>query len=366
MRTVSDDLGIILGASHQVHTTADIVLGGVVLFRGVPISAGALSVDATRAVPASADITVPRYGAGPTGQRVDLLPTTAGSPLGCDGHRLVLSYQVGAAHGTERVPLGHVRVQSWAQGGAGIDLACTGLEALIDEARFLAPVHIPGATAYADAARQLLGGLLPVAVTAAPGVTGAGIDADNERLGALQELLLAWGARTYISDNAVLMIAPAYDDGADPLVWALCDGEGGTVVHVPSGGSRDGVYNAVRASGEQDGDFAPVSAIAYTPSGPRAWNGPYGNVPYFYSSPLLTTNDQAAHAARTRLAALSNAAAPVEISAAPDPRLQPGDMGVLTWAGASRVVRIDATVLPLTAGGGAMTITGHTITTRTP
>jgi len=68
--------------------------------------------------------------------------------------------------------------------------------------------------------------------------------------------------------------------------------------------SREGVYNAVVATGEGADTEEPARAVAVddNPMSPTYWDGPFGKVPRFYSSPFVTTDEQAATAAASILA----------------------------------------------------------------
>lgn len=362
MRGSSSMFGPSLAGSHTVSSTVDAFYAGTLVLDNVPISDGSLELDSTQMIAANLGFTVPRYFTPPDGVTRDLLPSGELDAFANNGQRVLLAYTISRpGHGTETINLGWYRINDWTEDGASLNVTATSLEALLDEFRFLDTIQIAAGTGFQAAVRQINANTLPLRF--APGVTGTvlGRSAEDNRLEALATLVTDWGYRLYVNDAGTLVVAPAWDDTTDPSIASLVDGEGGTVVRVPTQGNRDGVYNAVRASGETDGDVAPVAATEYLNTGPRRWNGPYGNVPYFYSSPLLSTTSQARTAARTRLRNLQAIANPVTIDAVPDPRYELGDLLTLTHEQADRLVRVDAITLPLTAGGGAMTIRGHEV-----
>lgn len=365
MRNVSANFAAMLNESHRVSCAIACYYDGRPVADEIPVTEGSLEIDATAAVPGQLTATLPRYlHDQTTGTVRDLLPTTDDdAPLGCSGTQVAVMYSVQIPGQTEResVDLGWFRISEWEEGDGTVTINATSLEALIEEARLISPVTIPKGTPYATAARTLVGGLLPLKVTANAAKTTTMDPFEEDRLEALASLLNAWPARSKVNTAGVLEILPPVNDATDPIVAYLTDGENGTVITSPTSGSRDGVYNAVRASGEAEGDVAPVSAVAYLSSGPRRWNGPYGNIPYFYSSPLLTTKAQATAAAKTRLAALQVTAQPLEVEIAPDPRLEPGDVVSVAHHGWQRLMRLDAVSLPLSYAG-TQTIKGHVIT----
>jgi hypothetical protein len=363
MRDVSPMLAAMLNESHEVHSALACYYNGRPVADEIPVSDGSLEIDANAAVPGQLTATLPRFlHDQETGAVRDLLPTTDNAPLGCSGTQVAVMYsvQLPGQDKRESVDLGWFRITSWEEGDGTISITAASLECIIEEARLITPVSIAKGTSFAAAAKTLVGGLLPLRVTANAAKTASMDPFEEDRLAALNALVTAWPARMRVDPAGTLEIIPPVNDATDPITVSLTDGEDGTVMTSPTNGTRDGVYNAVRAQGEADGDVAPVSAVAYLSSGPRRWNGPYGNIPYFYSSPLLTTKAQAQAAAKTRLAALQVIAAPVEAEIAPDPRLEAGDVIELTHEGITRLVRLDSVSLPLTYAG-TQTIKGHVI-----
>lgn len=362
MRDSSEMFTPSLAGSHQVSAEVDAFYNGTPVITHVPISDGSLEVDGSQLIPASLSVTIPRFFTGPDGVRRDLLPTTDLDAFNCNGQQVTVSYTISRpGHGTETIPMGWYRINGWTEEGANLNVSATGLEVRLDEARFLAPLQLRPGTTRRDAIQTMVDRLLPLRF--APPVTGTlgGRTAEDNRLEALAQMLSDWGYRMSVDDQGILAIDQGWDDYTDPAVAFLTDGEDGTVVRSPTAGDRDRIYNAVVASGEQDGDVAPVSAAEFLRDGPRAWNGPYGNVPYFMASPLLTTVAQCRSAAATRLRNLQAIANPVTIEAVPDPRYQIGDVLHLTYRGQVRLVRVDSIKLPLTASGGPMVLGGHEI-----
>lgn len=367
MRTTSDALASILTGSRQVSSSIGVFYDGKPVFDDIRVAGGSLTVDGSQDVTGTLELSLPRYAPDETGAVVDLMPSEDNdSPINAEGTQVALAYHVGIPGSEpETIGLGWFRIDDWGEGDDGtIDVTALSVEAPIAEARFLAPFNVASGTTFANAARQLVGSLVPLEITASASPVVPKQTFEDDRLAALRELVTAWPARMVAEDSGALVIAPPLNDETDPVVVTLTDGEGGTVVRVPRSGSRTGIYNAVKASGESTGESEPVSAVAYITTGPRRWNGPYGNVPYFYASPLLTTKAQCAAASKTILDRLQILAKPVTISAAPDPRLEVGDVIAVGYRGRVEVVRVDAITLPLLAADGTMTITGHVISGR--
>lgn len=357
MREVSEVAAATLATSHGVSTSVAIFYDGEPILDDVPVVDGSLEYDGTQNVPGTLTLALPRF-LTVDDVPVDLLPEDEDDQLGSNGQQLAVTYLIDLP-GREReaVFLGWYRIESWdEQDDDTIAVTAYSLEALIAEARFLAPVTIAKGATYTAGATTLIGGLLSAEVSADPAKITEAQVFEEDRLEALGTLVDAWPARKYVDDTGTLHIAPPFDDATDPVVVQLTDGEDGTVVKAPRSGKR-GIPNAVKASGEATGELAPVSAVAYLQNGPRAWNGPYGNVPYFYASPLLTTQAQCSKAAKTILDRLQWRAADFTVVCAPDPRYQFGDVIELTYRGRTFPARVTKTALPLTAAGGAMTLT---------
>jgi hypothetical protein len=115
-------------------------------------------------------------------------------------------------------------------------------------------------------------------------------------------------------------------DPAVPVV-ELAAGKGGVLIKPSRRLTRDGVYNAVVASGEGTDTAAPVRALAVdaSPESPTYFYGRFGPVPRFFTSPFLATFSQAQGAASAML--LRNLGLPynVDLSAVPNPALEPFD-----------------------------------------
>jgi hypothetical protein len=95
------------------------------------------------------------------------------------------------------------------------------------------------------------------------------------------------------------------------------------------------------------------------------WDGPYGHVPYFYSSPLIRTKTAARRSALTILQRVTRCAATREVTAIPDPRVELGDIASVTTeelSGSSTLTgEVLAFRLPLTAAQGPASYTVSTM-----
>lgn len=92
--------------------------------------------------------------------------------------------------------------------------------------------------------------------------------------------------------------------------------------------SRDGVYNAVVATGEPVAELPAVIGYAYdqTPGSPTYFGGGFGKVPRFFSSPFLLTAEQCNKAAASILMQARGVPYSVSFGMVPNPALELWDV----------------------------------------
>src|SRR5690606_3912663 len=139
-------------------------------------------------------------------------------------------------------------------------------------------------------------------------------------------------------------------------VWDVTHGRDGVLVSMARELSRDGVYNAVGARGEGADTEVPIQAVVVDsdPRSPTYWHGPFGKVPRFYSSPLITDVAQAASAAASLLRKSLGLPYGVSFGTIVNPALEPFDPIRVTYPGRVERHIVETLTIPLTAGA-AMT-----------
>lgn len=193
---------------------------------------------------------------------------------------------------------------------------------------------------------------------------------EDSRYDALKEIGEAFGKIFYWDGLGVLRFQDAPDEDAPRVI--LKAGENGVLVDSSRHVTRDGAYNAVAATGEAgDGSTEPVRAVAYDAGrrSPTRWGGPFGNVPRFYSSPLITTGPQAASAAASILRRNLGAPYNADFGIIPNPALRPYDpVRIIQKDGTRDMHVIERINIPLTANtassGGTREKTLHVIGTQ--
>jgi hypothetical protein len=156
------------------------------------------------------------------------------------------------------------------------------------------------------------------------------INYDEDRLGAVLELLDAWGADAVVDPGGYLRVGPAVQSTTPVL--SLTDGRGGTIITAAGSATREGAHNVVVARGTA-ADGSQVQGTAYVTTGPTRYGGPFSPlpVPTYFSSPLLTSIPECTIAAGTIRDRKRRENAPAyRVEMVPHPALQFGDVVALT------------------------------------
>lgn len=163
-----------------------------------------------------------------------------------------------------------------------------------------------------------------------------------------KEYAAAHGYDLYFDGGGVLQMRPTPDPATTPASATYYPGEMSLVLTHSEMAAMGDVYNGVVASGEGSGVADAVKAEAWDddPLSPTYRFGPLGQIPFFYSSPLLTTYADCLNAARTRLASLRGRAEGISWSLIVDPTRQAQDVIEFRDAVTKRYV-LDEVRIPL-------------------
>ncbi|WP_420124386.1 DUF5047 domain-containing protein [Nakamurella sp.] len=358
MIALSDVANSVISRSYTYRCRVESWRGADLLADDIPVEGGAEEVDRTLRVPERVTFTVPRFDRG-----MSWAPVAADHPLSASGQRLRVQVGVDIGGGqTEWIQRGWFVLAEAVPSGDTVTVTASGLLSLVDEARLVSPYQPTGTLL------STLRGLVEPAVTVVPDLALAdrsvpsGINYDEDRLGAVMELLDAWGADAWVTEDGYLTAVPA--DTVGTPVLALTDGLGGTVIEASGSSTREGAANVVVARGTAS-DGTQVQGVAYDLLGPTAFGGPFNPlpVPYFFSSPLLTTAAQCRTAAQTILARRRRSTAvELTVTMVPHPGLQAGDVVTVTTADyAGLVCVVEQLRLPYTPDGGAQTLTVRSV-----
>lgn len=230
----------------------------------------------------------------------------------------------------------------------------------VSRARFIDPYSITSGTSLVTAGTALLQSRyanipcnfsnIPTNVLVGANITyDAG--ADSDPWASARSLFADYGYDLNFdgSGNARAVSIP------DPATTAPAFDFGSTTTNLVTGGSVQGsmesAYTGVIASGEGSEVVTPVRAIAWDtdPNSPTYYQSGLGQVPYFYSSPLLTTVDACTLAANTILARIKGRTDQFAWPAIVNPALEPLDVVTVTLGGVKSTLVIDSLTIPLKA-----------------
>lgn len=316
--TAEDIADQIAGTTIGDHLIATVWRGGYLMADNLEIVSYTFDWDATRAVQGQATFVI----ADPDGT---LAPWALSDALGPGGSRIHVEYEFGIT-GT-RVPLGVWRIreadpqENWrtyrqgkqhlrfAGGGqitiqADEETCSLALDRLDPGARV--PKYRKPLAEVAYLARDYL-------ATTLQGITDnktipPSLVYEDDRLGAIEDLLHIAGATHRMSSTGNLEIIPA--TGID-TGYVLDGGEEGTLITLTRSLSDQGLYNAAISTGQNE-DQTPIIGRATLEAGPLKYGGPFGKVPIFHQS-IASTQATVTQDAATLLAG-RQAAGEVELS----------------------------------------------------
>lgn len=224
---------------------------------------------------------------------------------------------------SEYVPLGMFRTSRIEVLGTE-DQLIVGLEGwdrgrAISRARFVTPYHVKQGTNYAVAIKDLVKSRAPwlgeddfeFADTTYTTPNLVFSSAQDDPWEIAQNMAMSIGMDLLFDGNGKCVMRPLPNPYSSPSVFDYEEGEECTMTEITRNLSDETAYNGVIATGESSTIQAPVRGEAwdidpnsptyYDPQVPEA--SVYGAVPYFMTSPLITTNAQAKAAANGNLGA---------------------------------------------------------------
>lgn len=302
----------------------------------IPITGGDVKLSATAEIRSTLNLTT-----------TAAWPTSATDLVTPYGNEIYVERGIAYGNGQrEWVGLGYHRIDTPEQEevpDGEITIDASDRNAGLRDARFLAPQQFGPTLTNGDVADALILEVYPSAtiewddITVQDAAINRTIIAEDDRLGTLLDLLTALGKIGYWRYDGVFRVETPPAITGDPA-WTIDAGANGVLVQMSRGLTREGVYNAVVATGEGSDTIAPARAVVYNldPDSPTYYSGPFGPVPRFYSSPFLTTNEQAASAAASILRQQLGLPYQVELSSIANPALEPFDVIAVKYPQTSR------------------------------
>lgn len=309
---------------------------------------GAVIVDGTADVRSTLDVSVPDS---------TLWPESSAAALAPYGQELFVERGIRFADGSvEWVGLGYYRVDSVEQDDAprgglrvtGSDRAATLVDSRLPRAR-----SYSASTTLQDFLDDLVAEIYPSVVydtdlTLGSDTLGSRLVVEEGRWKAVLNLAKARSRVAFFDERGRLSIRP--EPSATATVWTIAYGENGVLVSAARELSREGAINGVLASSESATDSTPVSALIVDGGAlsPTLWGGPFGRIPQFFYSPLMTSQSAAAAAATTLLARKAGLPYRVTLGSVPNAALEPGDaITVRMGVGQEEVHVIERVHVPL-------------------
>ncbi|MER6485741.1 DUF5047 domain-containing protein [Streptomyces virginiae] len=362
MQAISNTFRQALTSSHRMAVQVDAYYNGELTYANLPVVDGSVTLDRGSKVRRSLALTV---------GDLSLLPWDATDPLASYGQELVVRRGIALATGTEWVRLGTFRIDepSGDVHSGPVTLTGKSAEVAIQDDRLMEPTSSLGYFTCIEVITFLLQGTIPGAVVVNatsdlrdPLCPVATWNAQADKWDAVTQVARAMNAEISCDSLNRFVVVDAPNPLVNPVVWDIAEGEGGTLMSAARAMTRSAVYNAVVVSGENTAsDANPVSAVAYDddPTSPTRWGGPFGRVPRFYSSALLTSEASCLAAAESMLFDATAPNIQVSISAAPNPALEPGDCIRARYAGRRQLFIAQSLTIPLTAtGSSSITLRG--------
>jgi hypothetical protein len=344
--------------SHTVAIQVDAYSSGTLIASNIQVESGSVTVSAASGVRRQLSLTVSDVSVSPFGS----------SPISPYGVELHVSRGITLLDGTtELIPLGVFRVESITSPRQGeVQIVAPDRSAKIIDAKFLIPTMSNTGLGLAAQISALVTDVYPSGVS----VTNVDVPAtsvpwllwDQERWDACQKLATAVGAVVFfdVAGNVVLRLAPTISDA---VAWYVNSGAQGVMIDASREITRAETYNVVVAVGERSDGVVPARAVSQDNDTTSATyvGGPFGYVPFFFSSPLITTSGGATTVADALLARKRSLGRECTLSCVPNPALDVGDViGVRFPDGSLERHVVDQLTIPLDATSPMQ------ITTRTP
>lgn len=313
-----------LVASHVLSTQVDSMdaTGLAPRALGIPFSDGTVQVSSTSRIRRVLSLTIPDPRWLPQSDDDALSPYSA---------RIRVRQGVKFPDGTiETAPVGVFRIESidGDEQRGPVELVGHSLEAMVIDARFESPRQASGPSCV-GLIQTLIVEANPTAEVVVATIQDAPVPRttwDEDRWGAIEELATAIGCDVYCDPLGRYVIADVVDPATAAPTRTLKSGTGGTLKSVLRGISREGVFNSVVARSSGLSVAKPIQAVARDTDAlsPTRWGGPFGKVPRFWSSPLVSTQTQALLAAQSILSKSIGLTKSVSIEAVPDPTIDAG------------------------------------------
>ena len=348
MRPVSDSFLNTVRGAHKAAFRARIVNPG---FTGtdpgplnadgspaneIPIASGDVTFDTTADVNGTVDLT--------TTLAWPLSATSLGNPYGQE-----LYVERGVVYGNgirEFVGLGYFRIDAVEQNQVPkgtLRLSGSDRMSYVRDAKNMQPVVFSAGSSLGAVIDFVVGDAVPGGATTAYDFDAYGTLLESQhvmsedRVQFLSDLLTSYSKVGYFRYDGVYQVKTP-PTNTTTSVFTINSGAFGVLVSMARSINRDGVYNAVIATGEAANDIPPVYGIAIDgdPGSPTYYYGTFGKVSRRFSSSFLTTEKQCQSAAASILSSSTGLPYVVSMGVVPNPALEGWDVVTVKYDEVSR------------------------------
>lgn len=228
----------------------------------------------------------------------------------------------------------------------------------ISRSKFIDPYQIPSGTTLATAATNLLKSRwvsTPVSFANVTETINTTITWDagesTDPWAVARELFSDYGYDLSFDGFGTARAIALSDPAEESPVFDYGEGDSNLILDATILGSFEKTYNGVIVSGEGTNVAAPVRAEVWDtdPSSPTYYLGSFGRVPYFYSSPLLTTTGMCSIVGNAILSIVKGKTESLNFPTIVNPALEPLDVISLTFNGITQRAVLDQLTIPLQA-----------------
>lgn len=243
----------------------------------------------------------------------------------------------------------------------------------ISRARWTDPYSVPAGTPVGDTVADLLRACWPdcpigTSVATADKLTGAKLayldGAESDPWKDARALAASAGLDLYFDGDGLAQVRDTPDPESDPVCLTYQAGDEGVVLGQTRKAMLTQQYNGVVVTAEGSGVTVPRRGEAWDedPNSPTYSDGPMGRVPMFYSSPLLTTQDDVDSAAETLLARVKRPIEQTAFTLLPNPAHEAFDVvEFVDSGGTARRYMFDVVAIPLDSSGALAATARETV-----
>lgn len=241
--------------------------------------------------------------------------------------------------------------------GIRVDVQGSDRSLRVARARWTRPYQIASGSNAATAVADLLASRYDDVITGFPstsetvGQTVLGTETENDPWRDAVKIAQAAGFDLYFDGDGVARMDPAEDYETATPDEVYLENDEAMILSLTRRLSNERTYNGViaTAEGSDVGDTFRAEAWDDDPASPTYRFGPFGEAPLFFSSPLITSQEQAQAAAESRLSKIKGATEAVDWAQIVDPSLDVGDVIEVRNTGAkvSRLMVLDRLTIPL-------------------